>query len=113
MEATLIKTDTGYYFWLNPNTKEQSLLGGTEPYFDKNGVDMRQYKLSLSNCQSIEEASYPDDLKHLQEKNQWQVNIVMGIHSVYVPKGLETIYPPFANKPKVDNQGNIILTLIK
>ena len=56
MEAKLIlkKTSTGFYLWRNPLDKSQELLGATVPIMNDNGVDLREYKLSLKNCQAIE-----------------------------------------------------------
>ena len=64
MEAKLIlkKTSTGFYLWRNPLDKSQELLGATVPIMNDNGVDLREYILSLKNCQVIEHGYDLDEL---------------------------------------------------
>lgn len=54
MGEILIKTKTGFYLWRNPLDKSQEILGATVPMINHNGVDLREHKLSLKNCQAIE-----------------------------------------------------------
>ena len=64
MEAKLIlkKTSTGFYLWRNPLDKSQELLGATVPIMNDNGVDLREYTISLKNCQAIERGYDLDEL---------------------------------------------------
>ena len=63
MEAKLIKTKTGFYLWRNPLDKSQEILGATVPIMNDNGVDLREHKLSLKNCQAIENGYDLDELR--------------------------------------------------
>ena len=72
MESKLIlkKTSTGFYLWRNPLDKSQELLGATVPIMNDNGVDLREYKLSLKNCQAIERGYDLDELAtEFEDKN--------------------------------------------
>lgn len=64
MEAKLIlkKTSTGFYLWRNPLDKSQEILGATVPIMNDNGVDLREYKLSLKNCEAIANGYDLDEL---------------------------------------------------
>lgn len=62
MKGIVVKTETGYYLWRNPLNKSQEILGATVPIMNDNGVDLRKYKLSLKNCQAIENGYDLDEL---------------------------------------------------
>lgn len=66
MEGKLIKTKTGFYLWRNPLDKSQEILGATVPIMNDNGVDLREYKLSLKNSQAIENGYDLDEMAEMK-----------------------------------------------
>ena len=81
MKAKLIlkKTSTGFYLWRNPLDKSQEILGATVPIMNDNGVDLREYKLSLKNCEAIANGY---DLDELAEKAC--PDIISSAHSAFI-----------------------------
>lgn len=98
MEAKLIKTKVGYHLWLNPKTKEQEHIASDYEIVNDNGADLRKYKLSLKNCQAIEQKSL--------EQTEWDVEVekenVMHDYNGNISLGA---------KFKLDEDGCLILKL--
>jgi hypothetical protein len=95
MFGRLYKEEEGYYLFVNT-----VIFATTRPLLN---FDLVKYKLSLENCEDIEH----------QVKNNvdgWDVEIEMENYVKYVPTALETVYPTGAVRPKLDDDGCLILT---
>jgi len=69
MKATLIKVDSVYHLWLNPNTKDKEHIASDNPIVDTRGVDLRKYKLSKQNCDEIFGVVTPEAMMRDIESN--------------------------------------------
>jgi hypothetical protein len=95
MIGKLYKEEEGYYLFVNT-----VIFATTRPLLN---FDLVKHKLSLENCEDIEH----------QVKNDldgWDVEIEMENYVKYVPKSLETVYPTGGVRPKLDEDGCLILT---
>jgi hypothetical protein len=92
MKATLIKVDSIYHLWLNPNTKDQEHIASDNPIVDTRGVDFRKYKLSKQKCDEIFGVTDKEIEVEIEQVNK--LNIDKGI---------------FEWMPKLDEDGCLIL----
>lgn len=102
MEAKLIKTKTGFYLWKNPLDKSQEILGATVPIMNDNGVDLREHKLSLKNCEAIERGYDLDELaedfiRDLFGDNKKEIDLSNGIIISFI-KGFQKAHELMGDK---------------
>ena len=96
MKATLIKVDSIYHLWLNPNTKDQEHIASDNPIVDTRGVDLRKYKISKQNCDEIFEVTDKEIEVEIEMEDVIQLNKRAG--------GTTNM-----GKPKLDEDGCLIL----
>lgn len=99
MVGVLIKTDSGFYLWLNPTTKYQELIAANVPIMNDYGFDLRKYKLSTENCEEIDNT---DGI------TTWYVNIKTRPYTE-VSEGFKL---EAKIEPKIDENGYLILKKI-
>jgi hypothetical protein len=73
MKAKLIKVNNIYYLWLKPETEERELIASSKYITEERGYVNSKYKLSSSNCLSIEKGYDREELKNLAKTSRTKI----------------------------------------